>query len=156
MKKMPNKNYVILMILLIITVFLVFMARNIYLSKNKVVSKFYEYSNKITRDEFDVYMVENTDAIIYIADKYDLTYEKFENEFKSIIDSQNLKDRVVYIDKSEINDSFVKHLKKEYKIEVDMQKLPVVIEVIDKTNIKTIYIDQTTSASEFINYEEFK
>ena len=50
------------------------------------MSNFYEYSNKIKPQEFDEYMTENSDFMIYISDKYDLTYEEFENNFKDKIE----------------------------------------------------------------------
>ena len=53
MKEIPKKNYYILVVLLVVTVGLTLLLSNLYVNKEKMVSNFYEYSNKITSEEFD-------------------------------------------------------------------------------------------------------
>lgn len=156
MRKIPSKNYIILIILLAVTVFLTFMLSNIYKSKNKLTSNFYEYSNKIQTDEFDQYIVENPDAIIYISDKYDLTYETFEEKFKEKIDTLNLKDKLVFIDKNKIDSDFIKKLKNNYKININIENTPIILVIIDKNIVKSIYVDEYSNTDEFIDYDLFE
>lgn len=156
MKKIPKKNYIILVILLISTVFLTLFLANIYSSKDRLVSSFYENTNKIKIEEFDGYIIENPDAIIYISDKYDLTNEKFEEKFHSKIDSLSLNDKIVYIDKKEIQEKFLSNLKNNYNTVIDLSKTPIVMVIVDKKVMKVNYITEDTNIDTFINYEVFE
>lgn len=156
MTKVPIKNYIILVVLLLATILLTFGLSNIYNLQNKTISAFYKYSNKIKPDDFDIYMLENPDSIIYISDKYDLSYKEFEESFKAKIDELNLHDRLVYIDKNEIQEKFISKLQKKYEIDIKIEKTPVVIVIIDNKNLKNIYINEDTDVDTFIDYKVFK
>lgn len=156
MNKKLKRNYIILIILLAVTVFLTFFFANIYNSKDNLVSGFYEYSNKITIEEFDEYMTENTDAIIYISDKYDLTHETFEENFEEKINELNLKSKIVFVDKNEINDKFISNLKINYGISIDLSKTPLVIVIVDKNVLQCVYINNYSNVDDFIDYEAFE
>lgn len=156
MKNIHYKNYIILLVLIIMTVFLTFLLSNIYTSKNKLVSDFYEYSNKITVEEFDEYIIENSEVIIYISDKYDLTYKDFEKNFQKKLDNLALKNKLVFIDKSEIDKKFINKLSNDYKINLDIQRTPIIIVITDNVAIEQKYIDNKTEISTLINYEELK
>ena len=156
MKKIPNKNYYILILLLAVTAVLTLSLSNVYLNREKLVSSFYEYSNKITPEEFDAYMIENTDVIIYISDKYDLSHQKFENDFKEKLNHLNLKHNLIYINKSDINKKFIKKLKTIYGIDVNLKKLPTIIVVIDKKVIKNVSINSNSNVDTLIEYGEFE
>ena len=82
MRQIPKKNYIILVILIVITVLLTFILFDIYRNKDKVTSDFYRYSNKITNEEFDEYILESSDLIIYISDKYDLANQILKTNLK--------------------------------------------------------------------------
>lgn len=156
MRKIPSKNYIILVVLLVVTVFLTLLLANIYTSKNKLTSSFYEYSNKISIDEFEQYLVENPDAIVYISDKYDLTHETFEEKFKEKIDNLNLKKNLVFINKEEIDRDFIKKLNNNYKINIDINTTPIILVTVDKKIVKSIYVDKNSNVDTFIDYEIFE
>ncbi len=156
MYKQINKNYIYLVILIVLTLFLTLLMSHIYLSKNKLVSEFYEYSNKITVNEFDSYITENSETLIYISDKFDLTNEKFEERFKNKIESLNIKGNVVYIDKNEINDEFINSLHDKYNINIDESKFPLVLIIVEGKITKNIYVNNDTDVDNFINYEVFQ
>jgi len=156
MRKIPSKNYIILAVLIVVTVLVTLFLSNLYISRNKLTSSFYQYSNKIAVDDFTQYTVENPDSIIYISDKYDLTHETFEQKLRKKIDNLNLKGKLVFIDKSEINKKFINNLKKNYKINIDTQKTPIILVMIDKNIMKSIYIDEHTNVESFIDYTVFE
>ena len=91
MRKIPQKNYYILIILLFVTIILTLSLSSIYKKKDSFVSSFYEYANKINSFDFDEYIIENSDLIIYISDKYSLSNESFETKFANKLDKLNLK-----------------------------------------------------------------
>ncbi len=156
MKKIPGKNYFILAILILVTVVLTLVLSNIYLAKSRKVSEFFEYSNKITPSELDVYLTENPDVIIYISDKYNLENTTVEKKLKEKLDSTNLKDKMIYIDKSEIDNKFISKIKENYNIDIDINKLPIIIVVIDGEYKQSIYVNNGSDADTFIDYEAFE
>lgn len=156
MREIPRKNYYILALLLIVTVIVTLALSNLYLNKEKEVSQFFEYSNKITRKEFDEFMSENSDVLIYVSDKYDLTNKKLESKIEDKLNDMNLKQKLIYIDKSEINKDFSKKLKKEYKIDIDLNKLPILIVIVDNSVMKNVSLSNSTDIDSLIEYEVFK
>ena len=155
MKKIPQRNYIILVVLLLVTVLLTLLLSNIYTNKEKLTSSFYQYSNKITPESFDEFVLENEYIIMYIADKYDLTFEKIENRLQNKIDELNLKHNFIYLDKSYINNKFIKKLK-SYEINININKLPVVVIMAEKKVIKNISIDLNTNVDTLIDNEVFE
>ena len=156
MKKILSKNYIILIVLLVVTVFLTLFLSNLYTAKNKLVSNFYEYANKITPQEFDEYIVENPDTIIYISDKYDLAHETFETKFENKIESLNLREKLVFMDKENITQDFLSKIKNTYGINIEIENLPMLVIVIDNTVTKNIYIENYLNVETIIDYEVFQ
>lgn len=155
MKKIPKKNYYILALLMIATIVFTIFIFNVY-RDNKTISEFYNYSNKITSKEFDEYLTENPDVIIYISDKYDLTHEEFEKDFQRKITKLNLKNNLIYLDKSSLNKNFLKKLKQEYELDINKKKMPVIIVVLDKKIINVVYVGQASNVETIIQYEDFE
>lgn len=156
MRQIPKKNYYILVVLLIVTVLLTLSLSYVYRNKEKLVSNFYEYSNKIKPQEFDEYMIENSDFIIYISDKYDLTYEEFESSFKEKLEKLNLKNNLIYIDKNDIDKEFLNKIKKEYNINIEIKDMPIIIVVVDNKVIKNVSVDTDSNVDTLIEYEVFE
>ena len=156
MKQVQRKNYYILIVLIVVTILLTLSLASVYKNRDKLVSSFYNYANKITSNEFDEYITESSDLIIYISDKYDLTNESFEKKFQKKLDDLNLKEKLIYIDKKELNKIFLDKLKKEYQISIDKNKLPTIIIIIDKKVIKSIYITSKSDVNSIIEYEAFE
>lgn len=155
MREIPKKNYIILVVLLAVTVFLTLFLSNIYKNKEKLTSNFYEYANKITPESFDEFMTENEDVIIYIGDKYDLTLETVEKELEEKIDELNLKHNLIYIDKSYVDKKFIKKLK-GYDINIDLNKLPRVVVVVEEEVLKNVIVNSNTDIDELIVGELFE
>lgn len=156
MRQVPKKNYYILVLLLVVTAGLTLFLSNLYLNKEKLVSNFYEYANKITPEEFDVYMTENSDVIIYISDKYDLTNETFEKKFENKINNLNLKENLIYLDKKEIDKEFLSKLKKVYNINIELDNTPIIVVIIDEEVVKNISITNDSHVDTIIEYEAFE
>ncbi len=151
-----RKNYLILIVLILFTVLLTLFLSNIYINKDRQVSDFYIYSNKILPNEFEQYMVDNSDLIIYISDKYDLSNSPFESKFENKLNELNLKSNLVYIDKNDINNDFLEKLKNDYEININLKNCPIIIVVVDKKVIKTTSVLQDSNIDTIIDYEVFK
>ena len=156
MRKIPQKNYFILIGLVLATIIITLSLASLYKSKDKIVSNFYKYANKINSSEFSEYIVENSDLIIYISDKYDLSNEAFETGFKNKLDKLNLKSKLVFIDKSDIDNKFLDSLEKNYDIKIDKERLPIIIVIVDKKEIKSIYVTPETDVDTIIEYGVFE
>ncbi len=156
MRVIPKKNYFILIILVAATIFLTLFLSKIYINKNRKVSDFYSYSNKITVEGFKEYINENQEAIIYISDKYDLKHESFESKFKSNIDNLNLKNKVIFIEQSDIDYDYKNKLKEDYNIDLDLSRYPILIVIIDNKLVSMDYIDDNSNADTIIDYSDFE
>lgn len=156
MREVPKKNYYILLVLLIVTILVTLILSNLYINKDKPISDFYKYSNKITVDDFDQYMLENSDVIIYISDKYNLKNETIEKKLKNKIEKLNLKQNLIYIEKSEINKQFLNKFEKNYKIDINLKKAPLIIVVVDDKVIRNEMITENIDLDSVIKSEDFK
>lgn len=156
MKKTNSKNYIILVILLIVTVFLTLTLVSVYKSKEKFASEFYNLSNKITVDELEEYIIENPDSIIYISDKYDLTKEDFEMKLNNKLKELNLEEKFVYIDTAEMTKEDSNVLEKKYRVNFKEEDTPIILVVIEKEIAKKIYVEDALNVDDFIDYEVFE
>ncbi len=152
---MKYKNYILLAVLLVVTVFLTFFLSSLYKSRNDVVSDFYEYCNKINSNEFDEFIMENPDSIIYIGDKNDLDFKEQESALKDEIEKKGLKNKIVYLEKSTLSKKFLSSLKSKYGKSIDKKKTPVLLVVVDKKINKVVYLEDNLELNEFISEEVF-
>ena len=141
------KKYIVLITLLVLTVALTLGLSNLYKIYTKKTTPLYNYLNTINIDEFEDYITESGDTFIYIADKYDFSYTKFENDFKRKIESKNLKNKVVYLQLESIDKSFIKLLKEKYKIKISLEKAPILMVINDKKINDLIYIEDDMDSS---------
>ena len=155
MKKKPIKNYIILLLIILVTVFTVFLVSNIYKESKRVESDFYKFANTITNKEFDVYVTEFPNSIIYIYDKYSNEYKEFENELKSKIETSYLTNNFVYIDKRELNKKFINNIKENYDTEIKYNNKPVIIIISDKEIVNVIEVNEETNINS-LNLEVFE
>lgn len=154
--KTPKKNYIILIVLVVSTVFVTLFISDVYLQKSKKESICYQYLNRIMLTELDEYIIENPNSIIYISDKYDLSNEHFEKEFKDNIEQLNLKNNVVFIDKSDLTSSVRKELKNKYNVDIPDVNNSIVLMFIDSKVTNIVIVDDNTNAYDFIDYGAFE
>lgn len=151
-----KKNYIYLAILLTATVCLTFLLSSIYNKEVNTVSHSYEKLNKITSAEFEEYMMENTETIVYVSDKNDLRNNKFEKNFIKKLESLNLLENTIYIEKEEINNKFKSLLKTTYGYKLDERKLPIIF-VIDNGEIaQSTIVDKNANVENIIDYGVFE
>lgn len=156
MKKIPTKNYIILAILIIFTMLLTLFLSNIYISSNKEKTDIYNYLNKINSKEFEQYITENPESLIYIADKYDLSNLKFERQLEKKVVKYNMKEKIVFLDVEQLDDKFLKSLDKKYNLKINLNKLPAILYFSLDDTSKLTYINNDTSINSIIEYEAFK
>ena len=115
-KKIPLKNYIILVIIFIVFVLLVFYMRDWYNTTRAYYnenSPVLEVSTEMNQEELSNYAQENPDFILYVSSGYTDSIKSFERDFSNYIVQNNL--NVVYIDASNIDiNTFNDYLKNNF------------------------------------------
>ena len=107
-RTIPKKNYLYLSLIIIGTIFLLIYIYKWYqtYNQNKLnTSIMPDYLTVINYNELDTYIVENKDAVIYVSIVGDEDINRFEKSFKNTITTNNLKDKVLYLDLTNENRS---------------------------------------------------
>jgi hypothetical protein len=151
-----KKNYIYLLILLIATVGLTFLLSSIYSKEVNSVSYSYEKLNKITSVEFEEYMIENTETIIYVSDKNDLSNNKFEKKFIKKLESLNLLENTIYIEKDEVTNKFKELLKTNYNYKIEEKKLPIIIVIDNGEILQNTVVSKNSNVETIIDYGVFE
>lgn len=100
-KKIPIKNYVYLVLILIISIFLVYYMYLWFIEYKKDQnggSTINEIMQIINYNELDSYLVENKDAIIYATVPNTKNIKKVEKKLEKIIEQNNIINQILYLD----------------------------------------------------------
>lgn len=151
-----KKNYIYMAVLLVATVGLTFLLSSIYNKEVNFVSHSYEKLNKITSAEFEEYMIENPDTIVYVSDKNDLNKNKFEKKFVKKLENLNLLENTIYIEKDEINNKFKDLLKTNYDYRLDEKNLPTIIVIDSGSVVQSVVVEKTSNVDTIIDYGVFE
>ncbi len=109
LRNVPIKNYIILAIVLLASLGLVYYFNLWYRAYNEnklstsVVAK---YMDNINYNELDNYLVENSNAIVYVSVLNNEEIKNFEKEFKNLFRRKKIKANILYMDISNDIDSF--------------------------------------------------
>lgn len=155
MRKIPVKNYFILLIMLFGVVVVTFAGKNYYNNNLKKVSSLYKYANHMDRDDLKEYLGESSSLIIYVADKYDLNNEDAEELLKDKIVELNLYNNFIYVDSRVFNDKFLDYFNSTYHTNLNIDNLPTMI-IYDDGIVENIYYNLNTDIINGINLEGVK
>ena len=155
MRKIPVKNYFILLIMLFGVVVVTFAGKNYYNNNLKKVNSLYKYANHINRDELKEYLVESSSLIIYVSDKYDLNNEDAEELLKDKIVELNLYNSFIYVDSRVFNDNFLDYFNSTYHTNLNINNLPAII-IYDDGIVENIYYNLNPDTINSINLEGVK
>ncbi len=99
-KEIPKKNYVILIVVFLVTIIAVFYVRDWYnttkeyYAQNSVMTK---VIREIKSEEIANYILENQRFILYVSSGQNSEIKKFEDDFKGLIQKLDLRDDVLYM-----------------------------------------------------------
>lgn len=120
-REIPLKNYIILGLVELLTLGLVYYFYLWYITYEE--SKLNEtimdrYLEVINYNELNDYIVENRNAMIYTSVLEDNNIRKFEIKFKNIVVKNALKDKILYMDMTDIFKDKIKYteLRNSYQI----------------------------------------
>ena len=141
MRKIPLKNYFVLLVIVVITGVLTLYLSSVYREKNKTTTVMHGYISEITEKELTDYIIEKPIIFMYISDKFDLKNDDFEEDLKKEINKNNLKDYFVYLNSSDLTKEFSHFFKTNYNLEIDITNTPILV-LINDGEVKDIeYID---------------
>lgn len=117
-RKIPAKNYLLLILLFAVTIFIVaylanaYKAREEYKLKNSTMGEIVE---EIKTDEVSNYIIDNPNIMIYFSSTIDKKVKKFEKEFRKYIVNEELSTKIIYVDTNEIKtDEFYNDFSNRY------------------------------------------
>lgn len=151
-----KKKYVSLFILILATIIITLALSALYKQKFLTTSYSFDKLNKITAEEFNEYIIENSSIILYVGEKTNNINNKIEEKFINKLESLNLLENTVYIEKEEITSELEKVLKEKYKYIYIESKLPVILVIIDGEVIQNVQISEDSDVETIINYEVFE
>ena len=133
-REIPVKNYVILILVFLVTIVAVFYVRDWYnttknyYAQNSVMTK---VVREIKSEEISNYILENQRFILYVSSGHDSGIKNFEDDFKNLIQSLDITDDVLYMNLDGVNsESFYDLLKNNY---------------VRNSNIKNQIVDSNSS-----------
>lgn len=135
-KNIPYKNYIILSIILIVSIFVVIYFYKWYdeLKRNNINTPVMnEYLSTINYNEIDTYLVENQDVIIYASSLDDKNTRRFEKKLKKIVKKYTFNNTILYLDLTDNNKS-INNIIQKYHI----TSTPCII-IFESGEIKDIY-----------------
>ena len=113
-KKIEIKNYVILLLIIVITLFAVLYARSWYITgqeyrdNNSIMTS---VVSQISEDEITSCLSENPNAVIYASSGEDTNVKSFEKDFIKLVSKYNLSEQLLYVNLDASSDSFMETLK---------------------------------------------
>ncbi len=129
--KKKYKNYILLVILFVAAICL-----TLYLCKWYNVYDEYQKQTPVIRDtlfelsneELDHYIVDNPTAVVYMCTSSELKCRSFEKDFKKLINNKNLKDKIVYLNLSELDiNEFMNTFNNTYPNKKKLENYPAII-----------------------------
>ena len=94
-KKIPIKNYFIVVLIAILTISLTFCLMITYNNKEKNTLSFV---SQVKENELDSYITERQEVVIYMASSNNKNIKELEKDLKKYTEEKNLKDFYVYLD----------------------------------------------------------
>lgn len=116
MRKIPLKNYIIVIIISVFTILGIILSIKLYkrqINYNNENSFILENIVEVRVSELESLIIEADDIMIYVADKYNPN-QKIRKDIKKIIEKNDYNKDMVFIDANAIDDSFYKVIVDKY------------------------------------------
>ena len=144
LRKIPTKNYIILMGVILITLFILYYFYvwvDFYKESKINIPIMDKYMTVINYNELDNYLVENPNSIVYVSVLENDKIRDFEKKFKNKYKSNLIKNEILYMNiTDDINSSALKNeMRNKYFInDVSIVDVPCVM-VFNNGLLKSIY-----------------
>ena len=158
-REIPLKNYLILGLVILLTLGLIYYFYLWYITYEE--SKLNEtimdrYLEVINYNELNDYIIENRNAMIYTSILEDNDIRKFEIKFKNIVVKNALKDKILYMDMTDIFKDKIKYteLRNSYQVNnYNITNVPCIL-VFKDAKLVDIYSikDNDYNTDDVLNY----
>ena len=144
LRKIPLKNYVILGVIVVITLFLLsyfYMWVDAYKESKISIPIMDKYMTIINYNELDNYVVENPNTIVYVSVLEDEKIREFEKQLKNKYKDDVIERDVLYMNiTDDIKDNVVKKemINKYFVNNLDITNVPCVL-VFEDSKLESIY-----------------
>ncbi len=140
LKKVPIRNYVILMILFVgVLLLLLYFSKwyDVYNDYQKETPVIRGTLSEITNLELEHYILENPTVAIYMCTSSDMKCRNFEKNFKIMLDkNEDLKSNIIYLNLSNIDqDEFVDNFNNKYSYKIKLNKNYPAIVLFEESRI---------------------
>ncbi len=151
-RKIPKKNYIILVVLFVATVALVLYLCNLYRVYDKhqrdipvIRGTLYE----IQPDELEHFVMENPSTVIYMCTAADEKCRDYEKDLKKLVVKEELQEDIIYVNLSNVDQNdFVNQFNSKYPYKVSLKKnYPALILFEDGKVQSILQADQDDSLS---------
>lgn len=137
MKKVPLKNYIIVFILMFFTISIVATLAIVYKTYNKKEESYISKNVTIVDfKELENYLQENSFAILYVDDIYNLDDNEMQKELLLELINHNLNNNIIFLNNNKNNSS---KMKEKYNIVINNKKIILIFE--DNSLVNAINID---------------
>lgn len=153
MRKIPLKNYFLLIGLIGVTVFITYYCCNLYTNRheNKYTSPMNSFLAEIKEDDIEDYVKDNPAVVLYISDKKDKTQENIEKKFKDLLTERHIYSYFVYVDISNDKEKSLQSFQENYKLELNYQSLPILV-VFQDGEVSDVYHTKEWNISEITEF----
>lgn len=153
MKKIPLKNYIFLVLLVGVTVFITYYCCNLYTNQHesKYTSIMHSFLAEIKEDDIEDYVKDNPTVVLYISDKKDKDKEQLEKEFKELLTEKHIYSYFVYVDISSDKEKSLQNFQENYQLELDYQSLPILV-VFEDGEVSEVYHTKEWNVSEITEF----
>ena len=136
LRKIPIKNYVITVVIFIVSISFAIFLRNWYKSYQdyeKTIPVLSGVVSEVRYNEIDNYISDNQNAIIYIGVATDDNCRKLEKSLKKVIEKRHLKEKIVYFNITDVADKelLLKEFNDKYAVEDKIYTYPAIILIED-------------------------
>lgn len=153
MRQIPLKNYLILFLIYLLVILFSFGLRNWYLKNYVNSSHINEAISEIKIEEFESYIQENPDIIIYFSNSKNVDLN-LEQKMINYIIKKNLTNNIVYVDTYSIEKEWFKKINNNYVIDsVNIQIVPNTDNIV---LVKSGKIEASAVYNEILDYDKFK
>lgn len=160
MKKIPLKNYIALGFIFILTIGILLYLVNFYNSKKEYENSTNDRMNflkEITADDFNNYITENLDFILYTSNSEDENIIKLEKNLKNKLIKKEYINQMIYLNLKnapiDLMETLNNHFSETLKLD-EHSSIPNVLIVQDGLIIQTLYVDINTTALDIIKFIE--
>ena len=153
MRQIPLKNFIILSLIYLLVILFSLGLRNWYLKNYVNNSHINEVISEIKIEEFESYIQENPDIIIYFSNSKNVDLN-LEQKMINYIIKKNLTNNIVYVDTYSIEKEWFKKINNNYVIDsVNIQIVPNTDNIV---LVKSGKIEASAVYNEILDYDKFK